>query len=147
MIRSFPKEKTKKRKISRTGLIKKLDAVFSLYIRLRDVDSNGYGKCITSGEFVHFKDADCGHFISRNNMATRYHEKNCNLQGRKDNRFLSGRQFEHGLAIDRKWGKGTAELLLVKSKAPIKFHEFELEAMYNHYRNLVNQLKKEKNIV
>lgn len=144
MIKSFPKEK--KRKISRTGLVKKLDTIFSLYIRLRDVDSNGYGKCITSGEFVHFKDADCGHFITRNNMATRWHPQNCNLQSRQDNRFLSGRQFEHGLAIDRKWGKGTAELLLIKSKHTSKYEAFEIDGLIKHYQNEIKKLKDEKKL-
>lgn len=142
-----PQPKIKKRKISRTGLVRKLDEIFSLYIRLRDTDENGYGKCITSGEFVHFKDADCGHFISRNNYATRWDEKNCNLQGRKDNRFLSGRQFEHGLAIDRKWGLGTAELLLLRSRSDYKLHAFELEIKIKYYREQVEKLKKLKGIV
>ena len=139
-----PRPKEKKRKISRTGLVRKLDAIFSLYVRLRDTDENGYGKCITSGQIIHFKDADCGHFISRNNMATRFNEKNCNLQGRKDNRFLSGRQYEHGLSIDRKWGQGTAELLLVKSKGRLDYHDFELQALILHYQKLVEKLKKQK---
>lgn len=148
MIKSFlkDKDKPKKRKISRAGLIKKLDAIFSTFIRLRDTDANGYGKCITSGQFIHFDNADCGHFISRNNMATRYAEKNCNLQGRQDNRFLSGRQYEHGLAINNKWGKGTAEMLLIKSKSRVHFHPFELETMIKHYQQQVDVLKKKKNI-
>lgn len=140
------KDKPKKRKISRAGLIRKLDEIFSLYIRLRDTDANGYGKCITSGEFVHFKDADCGHFISRNNMATRWDSQNCNLQGRKDNRFLSGRQYEHGLAIDRKWGSGTAEKLLIKSKSPAKYMDFEIEGLIWCYQSEVEKLKKMKSI-
>lgn len=140
------KDKPKKRKISRAGLIRKLDEIFSLYIRLRDTDANGYGKCITSGKFVHFKDADCGHFISRNNMATRWDEKNANLQSRKDNRFLSGKQFVHGLAIDKKWGAGTAELMLIRSRAPYKLHEFELEAKIAYYKSEVEKLKKMKSI-
>lgn len=128
-------------------LVEKLDTIFSLYIRLRDSDSNGICRCITSGEFGHYTDMDAGHFITRDNMATRWEEKNVNAQGRKDNRFLSGKQFEHGQAIDRKYGVGTAEFLLHKSKFECKFQDFELEAMINYYKNEVKELKAERGML
>lgn len=59
-----------------------LDRWFSLYIRLRDSDANGFGRCISCGKLVHYKEADCGHFINRQHMNTRYDERNCNLQCR-----------------------------------------------------------------
>ena len=37
------------RKPKRKNLIKKLDAVFSKYIRLRDADQEGYCRCATCG--------------------------------------------------------------------------------------------------
>lgn len=59
-----------------------LDRWFSLYIRLRDSDANGYSRCISCGKPVYWKEADCGHFINRRHMNTRYDERNCNLQCR-----------------------------------------------------------------
>lgn len=134
-------------KTDRQKLINKLDAVFSEFIRLRDSDENGICRCITSGEFFHWKSCDAGHFITRDNMATRWEEKNVNAQGRQDNRFLSGRQFEHGKAIDRKWGEGTADFLLHKSKFECKFMDQELEAMYQYYKRAVKELKAEKGMI
>jgi hypothetical protein len=141
----FYKKKTKKS--DRQRLINKLDMIFSLYIRLRDADQNGICRCITSGTFGHFSDMDAGHFITRENMATRWEEENVNAQGRGDNRFKSGKQFEHGLAIDKKFGHGTASKLLIKSKSPCHFEDFELEQMYQYYKNEVKQLKIEKGIL
>ena len=38
---------------------------FSIYIRLRDSDENGYGKCFTCGKIIFWKKGDCGHGIGR----------------------------------------------------------------------------------
>lgn len=135
------------KKTDRQKLITKLDGVFSTYVRLRDSDDKGICKCITSGEYFHWTDCDAGHFITRDNMATRWEEENVHAQGRKDNRFLSGRQFEHGLAIDKRHGAGTASKLLVKSKGVCNWQDFELEAMYTYYKNAVKELKLSKGMV
>lgn len=119
----------------------KLWKVFSEYIRLRDADENGFITCITSGRRVHWRESDAGHFISRRHMATKYNEKNVNAQSRHDNRFASGKQFEYALAIDRKYGKGTAEKLLILSKQTCKIGQFEIDQMTKYYQEKVKELK------
>jgi hypothetical protein len=140
-IRNYKK---KPKKDDRQKLIAKLDIVFSEFIRLRDADKNGICKCITSGEFEHWTKVDAGHFITRDNFATRWDEQNVNAQGRGDNRFKSGKQYEHGLAIDKKHGPGTASKLLIKSKSPCNWEEFELVKMIGYYKDQVKILKEEK---
>lgn len=135
----------KKKKVSKS-LIRKLDEIFSTYVRIRDANDQGICRCITSGEFIHWKDCDAGHFITRDNLATRWDERNVNAQGRGDNRFKSGKQYEHGLAIDRKHGEGTAEKLLIKSKGVYKPMPFEIEEMISHYKKEVSRLKLEKGL-
>ena len=125
---------------------KKLDKWFSLFIRLRDSDENGYIRCITSGRVVHWKEADAGHFISRRHQSTRYDERNVNAQSRHDNRFQAGRQYEYGLAIDEKYGKGTAEMLLVKSRMFCKRTKFDIEALTDYYKKEAQKLAKQKGI-
>ncbi len=80
-------------------------------------------------------------------MGTRWDEQNVNAQGRGDNRFLSGKQYEHGHAIDRKHGAGTADKLLIKSKGVCNWQDFEIEAMCTYYRNAVKELKQHKGMV
>src|SRR5678809_1463045 len=116
----------------------KLNKVFSEFIRLRDSDENGYITCITSGRKVFWKDADAGHFISRRHLATKYHEHNVNGQSRHDNRFQYGRQFEYSKAIDKKWGNGTADRLLVLSRTTCKMGKFEIDALTIHYLSLIH---------
>lgn len=79
---------TKKKEVKKTtskskpNLVKKLDRIFSLYIRLRDVMPNGYVRCIACGQIKSFEDVDCGHFHSRRHMATRFNEDNCHAECR-----------------------------------------------------------------
>jgi hypothetical protein len=124
----------------------KLWKAFSVYIRVRDADSNGYCRCITSGKLVHWTECDAGHFISRRHMATKYDEQNVHAQGRGDNRFRSGEQLIYAKAIDKKYGQGTADRILARSRGTRKFEQFEIESLTKHYQAEASRLKKEKGL-
>jgi len=116
------KEKDKKkRSISISSAKKKADKWFSIFIRLRDSDWQGYAKCITTGKLAHWKEMDCGHFVTRQHLVTRWEEMNCNSQSKIANGPLGGMQYEHGQAIDRKYGKGTADRLVALGRTTRKF--------------------------
>ena len=68
------------KKPSRKTLIRKLDKLFSEYMRKRDTDVNGYGLCCTCAKRIHYKEGHCGHFMSRRHYATRWDPENVNLQ-------------------------------------------------------------------
>lgn len=116
--------------------MKKADKYFSEYIRLRDSDHTGHAECITCGKRAHISEMDAGHFIDRSHKATRYDEQNVNAQCRTCNRFQSGRQFEHGRAIDLKYGQGTADELLQKSKQIFKGDKAFYEEQARKYEEL-----------
>jgi hypothetical protein len=88
------------------ALKKKLDIVFSKYIRLRDKGN----PCITCGKPWN-DNFQCGHLFSRRHLATRWHEMNANAQCPGCNMFEGGRQYDHAIATDNKWGAGTAAML------------------------------------
>ena len=50
------------KKVTKTALVKKLDAVFSIYIRRRFA-VNDIAKCVTCGKEDHWKSLQCGHFM------------------------------------------------------------------------------------
>lgn len=132
-------------KRSRTSNAKAtLDKWFSLYIRLRDSDANGYGRCISCGKLVHYKDADCGHFINRQHMNTRYDERNCNLQCTKCNRFDEGNNVGYMQGLVKKYGEGVIQELTVKKHLYRKFSEFEFKELIKHYKREVKKLQEEK---
>jgi hypothetical protein len=116
-------------------LVKKLDTLFSRYIRMRDTQ-NGYGHCITCRCIITYYNCDCGHFISRNKITTRWDERNANAQCKQCNRFLSGKQYEHGQAINRKFGDGVADLLLHSSK----LGRIDHKELIDKYKEKIKQL-------
>jgi len=124
------------------ALIKKLDNIFSKYIRLRDADENGICRCITCGTPHHWKSCDNGHFIKRQYMSTRFHECNCHAQCRECNWLQQGVDAKYEQAILNKYGE-TQLLKLKWMKGQVKkWSRFELEQMIKEYTGKVNQLVK-----
>lgn len=107
-------------------LKKKADKYFSKAVRLRD-STNGVGACITCGKLIPVTSAHAGHFMSRRHSSTRYDEENVNLQCAGCNTFRGGEQYKYGLAIDEKYGDGTAKKLAKLSQEYHKFTREELE--------------------
>ena len=88
-----------------------LDKWFSLYIRLRESEE-GLVQCFTCNKVSHYKSGmQNGHFQSRRHHSTRWNETNCQVQCVKCNLYEQGEQFKFGLALDGKYGGGTAEEL------------------------------------
>lgn len=119
----------------------KIDKPFHEYIRRSNVNSDGYGTCISCKKGIHFSESDAGHFITRSALSTRWDENNVNLQCRKCNRFEYGRQFEYSLSI----GTGLAESLLIKSKQILKLSEPEYMEIFETYKNKLAEIKKDQN--
>lgn len=141
----FPKKKWGQGKIKKTSLENILDTWFSKYIRLRDADEFGICTCITCGTRKKWDSGfmDCGHFQTRQHLAVKYNEKNCNAQCRRCNSHEGGRQYEHGIAIDKKYGKGTAEMLILLSKARgNKLGDQWYEEMIKVYKDKVKKILK-----
>lgn len=126
--------------------VTKLDRIFSEYIRLRDSDKNGYGKCITCGKIIFWKDGDAGHAINRAHMSTRFDEMNVHLQCRYCNRFREGEIVEYTQALVRKYGQSRLDILLAKKHFTSKMGDFEAEQLIKHYKAIVKQLKTEKGL-
>lgn len=126
-------------------LKKELDKWFSLYIRLRDCNEYGMVQCITCKSIKYYKSGmQNGHFQSRSHLATRFCEMNCQPQCVGCNMFKQGEQYKFALALDSKYGEGTAQELQFKAKQTIKLSRIDYEEKISYYKNLVNKIKKEK---
>jgi len=123
------------RKPKRKNLIKKLDAVFSKYIRLRDADTEGYCRCSTCGEVHHWTKIQAGHFISRKHYATRWNEDNVHAQCVACNVFRYGEQYKFSLYLGDKLSKE----LLEKSRLIAKFTDIEIKEMIDDYNDRIKQ--------
>jgi len=119
------------KKVTKTALVKKLDTVFSIYIRRRYA-VNEIAKCVTCGKEDHWKSLQCGHFMSRKHMSTRWNEDNCQVQCAGCNVFRYGEQYKFSLYL----GNNLSEALHIKSKEVCKFTEVELQELIQHYTQL-----------
>ena len=133
------------RKVSRKSLVKKLDAIFSEYIRLRKANKRGIVSCYTCGKKAYWKGSGMqnGHFMSRKSYSTRWEELNCQTQCYSCNVMRYGEQYKYGLELQKEYGKDLPEQLLIQSKQIKKFSNIDLEDMINKYKDLVDKRKKE----
>jgi len=123
------------KKLTRSQIIKKLDTVFSQYIRLKD-SVNGIGTCITCGKQDHWKNLQAGHFQSRKHYSTRWDERNVKPQCVGCNMFKAGEQYKFSLYL----GQQLSEELLQESKKIRKFTSVELEEMADYYSSKIKNI-------
>lgn len=130
----------------RQKLIKDLDRIFSLFIRLRASDEEGYATCFTCGQVKKYREGDAGHFIGRSAYSLRWSETNVQFQDKKCNIFQSGQQYLFSVALDELYGEGTANSLLRKSKELIKYSSDDLRNMIEKYKDKVETIKSDKGL-
>jgi hypothetical protein len=124
------------RKASRKTLIKKLDTVFSIYIRRRYAKDN-IAECVTCGKQDHWKNLQAGHFMSRKHYATRWDEEgNVQVQCMACNVYRYGEQYKFSKYL----GETKADALLVKSRQIQKFTDADLIDLIELYTDKVNNL-------
>lgn len=120
--------------------IKKLDIIFSKYIRLRYA-TNGIVTCVTCGKVDDYKRMQCGHYVSRGKFGTRWDEQNCHVQCVGCNVMKNGNYTEYARFMIRTYGVDILDKLAYKSVNYPKFTTGELLLMIDEYKGKINQLK------
>jgi hypothetical protein len=132
----------KKRKaIGMSGLVAKLDRIFSRFIRMRNADSCGTVECVTCGKLAHYSEVDAGHYVKRQHMSLRFHPINVQCQCKKCNRFMGGVQDEFGSWIIKTYGVDVLESLMKEKHKAKKYSRYELEEMITDYTAKVKALE------
>ena len=130
---------------SKQSLVKKLDVVFQLYIRLRDVNNQGAFRCISCGKSKPFSPMDAGPFIGRAEISLRYCESNVFGHSRYCNRMLNGNLLDYRKALVKKLGEDKVEWLENTKHSTKQYSIFELQTLIDYYKKEVEKLKIEKN--
>jgi len=120
----------------------KLWKVFSEFIRKRDSDNEGIGKCFTCNTRRHWREADAGHGIGRQHKSVKYDERNVHLQCKRCNGFEGGQQAIYKEEVDKRYGEGTWQKLVIKSKETCKRGKFEIDEMTKYYREQIKLMNK-----
>lgn len=144
-----PKEKKSSsgiKKPSVAALVRKLDRIFSEYIRLRDSRAYGYKyfRCISCNKILPFEMADAGHFIGRTHMSTRFDEQNVWCECRGCNRFSADHMIYYQRNLEQKIGKTKVDLLIARGKQTKKWTTWELDILIRHFSAEVDRMKQER---
>jgi 5-methylcytosine-specific restriction endonuclease McrA len=132
--------KAKVKRASLPKLKKELDRVFSIAIRTAKIDENGATRCVTCDRYDHWKNLDAGHYVPRQDLATRWDPWNVWPQCRPCNAFRGGEPEKMAVWIDRVYGVGAAAKLREKSKQPFKLTRPWLEAKIAEFKSLIGDL-------
>lgn len=150
VAKAISKIKTKKESVK--VLKKRLDDIFSLYIRLKYSDENGLVQCYTCGTPKPYKGGGMlgiqnGHYWSRKESSTRWDEDNCRPQCYNCNvRNPSQSLPIYAQKLRKELGDMRFDMLEIKAKSTTKLTAFEYQILIDQYTEKVNQLKKKLNI-
>lgn len=115
-------KKKKDRKPTISQLKHKLDAIFSQYIRQKYA-KDGKVACFTCSRIGHIKEMQCGHFVSRSYLATRFDERNVRVQCVGCNVFGGGKVAIFAINLEKE-KKGIVQELYRKSQEITKYYPY-----------------------
>ena len=100
----------------------------------------GICECYTCGKKQHYSEAQCGHFVSRSNMATRFMPQNTKIQCVSCNEYKDGNieVFEVNLERDN---KGIVEFLQEQGRTISKPTISDLKELIVEYRYKLKQVQ------
>lgn len=117
-------------------LEKKLDRLFSLWVRKSRADSFGMVECVSCGKREYWKAMNAGHYIKRQNRSTRWLEVNVHPQCVRCNKWLNGNLAQYSLFLTRQYGPGILEELEELSRRATKYARGDLESLIRRYETL-----------
>lgn len=106
----------------------KADSIYSKRLRELASDKNGMVKCYTCSTIKHWKEMQCGHYISRTVTALRYYRKNTKPQCAGCNMFNQGRLDIFAVNLIKEYGSGILEELQELKK--LSFTSSEARILY-----------------
>lgn len=124
--------------------IEQVDTKFSLLIRSMKKVRSGSGfivQCFTCDEFVPFSLSQCGHYISRSHLCTRFLMDNCRPQCKQCNEVLHGNLEVFKERLEKEAPGITEKLEMLKHRI-CSYSSVDLEEMKdNIHRETIRQNK------
>lgn len=135
-------DKVKREKLKTRGdWIKEAQIEFNKYVRLRDSGKGCISCGAACGEGSIGGGGDAGHFRSRGSAPhLRFDERNCHLQCKRCNRYLSGNVADYRVGLVKRIGVDDV-LALEADQEPRRHTVDELKAIKKHYAELAKKLR------
>ena len=121
-------------------LTKKLDKIFSKFVRLSHVDQDGLIRCYTCPHRGALERMQAGHFIPRQYRATRWELWNVKPQCFSCNMYYNGRPQEFRARLVEEMREEKVKELELLRHSKRTFTRFELKEMIDSYTKKVKQL-------
>jgi len=121
-----------KKKISKDKVWKE----FSIYIRTRGADSEGFNVCVTCGARKFWRELQAGHFIAGRNNAVLFCETGTNPQCYQCNVPKHGNGVEYYRWMASNHGEPVIDRLILQSNQTVKWPKGHLEELYQKYSTL-----------
>lgn len=99
----IPKGQKKAKKPTLARLKRDLDTLWSIWVRRKDA-KGGLATCVSCGAVKRWQEQQCGHFVSRVHLATRFLDQNCAVQCFSCNVLRGGNYVEYAVWIEANWG-------------------------------------------
>ena len=132
------KRKSKGKYKTQAQLKKELDRVFSIYIRTIHSDENGENTCYTCGKAGTIKTMQCGHFVSRQYLATRWSVDNCRIQCAGCNLFGNGKPLDFEERLKKELGDEYVEEMKASRHQSLKLDRHWYLEQIEKYKALVD---------
>lgn len=120
----------------------------SIYVRLREADSNGYVVCITCGVIMFWEDADAGHWVCGRNNTNLFDDAHIHPQCQKCNCAGGGEEYKYTQAMKKKYGydDATVEEILNQKFVIKKLSDNEVREIYQNYKTEALRIAQEKGL-
>ena len=135
-------DKVKREKLKTRGdWIKEAQIEFNKYVRLRDSGKGCISCGSACGESSVGGSGDAGHFRSRGSAPhLRFDERNCHLQCKRCNRYLSGNVADYRVGLVKRIGLD-AVVALESDQEPRRHTVDDLQAIKQKYAALTRELR------
>lgn len=134
------------KKLSRSKIIKKLDSIFSIFIRLRDCNSDWIVICPLCWARVPRKKAQNMHFISRWVLKYRYDEDNCHAGCMRCNVILNWNYIIYTRRMQNRYWVEKIDKM-INDKQIFKITTPELTEMIENYTKLARAIAIKKHLL
>jgi len=128
----------------RIFLIEDLDHIASKYVRMKEADSDGKVCCYTCNWTGHWKECDCGHYISRSKMLLRWDIRNLRPQCKNCNQHLYGNIDIFTERLEKE-NPGITSELLEESRSVYKWTRQEMKELLIYLRSKVKIIEQKFN--
>jgi hypothetical protein len=133
---AFKSKSVKKKKPSVSQTKKKVWVQFSIFIRTRGADSEGWNTCVTCGVRKFWRDLQAGHFIRGRLNATLFNETGVWPQCYGCNVGAQGNVVLYYKWMLARFGQGTIDRLIEQNNHTHKWGATELGDLFTRYSSL-----------